>query len=177
MNNLVKKWNSSDEDVKNVVHGVILLVMFAFIAAGSSQIIANVSDGIVSATFFPFLVAGLGIGLSLTLVGTNLYHILKRRHKAEARPKTEPPRTCWGMIGASVLFMGIYFSLMNILGFVVSSVLYLFAQIIVLQDEKNKKTMLITALISILVPAALFIPFRYIFGIRLPLGIFTGIWG
>ena len=162
------------------------MLTFGFMTIMAMQIKARLSDGIVSANFFPCLVGFSGMAFSLLLIIPALMEkraILRKQALEASAPETfaaaaennaEPTR--WGMILLSVFLMFVYLALMSTLGFILSSALYLFVQIIILFDKKTLKTAILIGLLSFSVPILLFLPFRYIFGLRLPLGIFQ-YWG
>ena len=171
---------------KDIRIGFFLFLTFGFMTIMAMQIKARLADGIVSANFFPCLVGLSGMAFSLLLIVPGLMErsALRRKQALEAStPETlakaaedneEPIR--WGMILLSIFLMFVYLALMSTLGFILSSALYLFVQIIILFDKKTLKGTILIALLSISVPILLFLPFRYIFGLRLPLGIFQ-YWG
>ena len=72
----------------------------------------------------------------------------------------------------TVLLFAYYFLCIGI-GFVITSILYLFGASLVLmadKERKNKKTLLLVAIVSILVPIFLNIVFYRFFNIKLPAG-------
>ena len=177
MNRLDAKLAKMDKTTKEIWIGVILLAVFLLIFYGCT-FIENKTDGVVTSRFFPYILAGSGSVLSLMLIGGNLLKKYSSKEKAaapaaEATNPAEPIR--WNMIAISVVLMFVYLLLMDILGFIVSSALYLIVQILILQKDKSPKKVLMVVIISILVPLAIFLPFRYIFSLVLPMGIFRGL--
>lgn len=170
-----------DAVTKELLIGVFLLVVFLLIFYGASHITAKISDGVVSARFFPYLVAGFGTILSLSLVISNAYKkwVLKvgapkagQEAQTINEEKKSGPPIRWGMIVLSIVLMAIYLILIDILGFIVASMLYLMAQILILQQNRTVKRVIMVVAISIVVPVIIYLPFRYIFSLMLPLGIF-----
>lgn len=177
-----------DQTTKDIWIGVILLVVFLVIFYGCSKITARISDGVVTARFFPYLVAGFGSALSGWMIIANLYKkyysegeaAAKSKQKATANTAVEEKDEAanpdsairWNMIALSIVFMAGYLLLIDILGFIVSSAIYLMVQILVLQQNRTVKRVIMVVVISIVVPVIIYLPFRYIFSLMLPLGIF-----
>jgi hypothetical protein len=102
--------------------------------------------------------------------------ISKALELAKEAESEDAEKLRWVHLALSVVLMFLYVFFMKTLGFILSSVVYLIIQILALQRKRDPKTVLLVIGISIFVPLLLFIPFRYIFGLRLPLGILSR-WG
>lgn len=182
-----------DAITKEIWIGVTLLIIFLLMFYSTTTIVTKVSDGVVTARFFPYLISGCGSVLSALLVLFNLIKkygakgkVAQAKQAAVANEAAQANKTAetneaaehidspirWGMIALSIVFMIIYLLLMDILGFIVSSGLYLLVQILVLQQNKTVKRVIMVVVISIVTPVLIYLPFRYIFSLVLPLGIF-----
>ena len=163
---------------KDFLIGGLLFLVFALFFVGSLRIKIVASDGIVTARFFPMLISGIGMALAIALALTNAYRFwtLKSEIDDAAAIETESqqnaPAYRWKMVIFSILLMGIYVFLFNYLGFILASALYLFIQIFVLEQNRSLKQILIIAAVSIGIPLIIYFPFRYIFYLIFPQGIF-----
>lgn len=75
---------------------------------------------------------------------------------------------------ASFIALALYVGLMGPVGFVITTILYLFAQILILTPrEKWKKNYVPAAITAVVAGVALFYIFRYLLNVLLPVGILS----
>lgn len=75
---------------------------------------------------------------------------------------------------ASFIALGLYVGLMGPLGFVIATIAYVFAQILILTPrEKWKKNYLPAAITAVVTGVALFYIFRYLLNVLLPVGVLS----
>lgn len=166
-------WERYNAARRDFLTGILLFLVFGVILWGSFRIKVVISDGVVTARFFPVLISCIGMGLSAALALVNVFQLSSLRAKAVDSGEEEPhPGNRWGMVLLSIALMGCYVFLIQILGFILASALYLFAQILILEQKRSLKRILVIALISIGVPLIIYFPFRYIFYLIFPTGIF-----
>lgn len=97
--------------------------------------------------------------------------VLTLRNKAPAvKVKDGTFEDVKGGIGTIVLMFG-YMAIFEPVGFVFSSILYLFLQILWLSDDTNRKPVLF-AVIAVVLPVAVSALFAYVIKMPLPKGIF-----
>ncbi|MEW6548085.1 MAG: tripartite tricarboxylate transporter TctB family protein [Spirochaetota bacterium] len=70
----------------------------------------------------------------------------------------------------TVLALAAYVALFETLGFLLATALYLFAQITILSNEKNRRFLLF-GIISVVVPAVIYVLFKALFHMPFPTGI------
>ena len=156
------------EKKKNVYAGLILLLFAIFIYVVSFWIPESKSD-ILGSRFFPRCTAVImGIlSVILTMSSTNF----RKREETEDGPvqKTGMNRslllTCLSLI--------LYYLIILQLGFVITSIVYLFCQCLILlpkEDYKNRKKIMLILAISVVVPVAINFIFWKVFMIALPAG-------
>ena len=63
-----------------------------------------------------------------------------------------------------------YILLMHTFGFMLTSAVYLFLQMLAILENRSKKRVILMAVIAVLVPVILYIPFRYGFQLMIPVG-------
>lgn len=77
-------------------------------------------------------------------------------------------------VAASFISLAVYVGLMGLVGFAPMTVLYVFAQIMILTPrEKWKKTVVPAVITAVVSGAALFYIFRYLLNVLLPVGILS----
>lgn len=153
---------------KNVYAGFLLLLFAIFIYAVSFWIPESKSD-VLGSRFFPRCTAVLMGSLSIILILTNVN--LKKREE------TQPGETVRSGFNQPLLLtclaLILYYLVILQLGFVITSIAYLFCQCLILlpkEDYKNRKKLLFTLAISVLVPVAINFIFWNVFSIALPAG-------
>lgn len=156
------------EKKKNVYAGIVLLLFAIFIYVVSFWIPESKSD-ILGSRFFPRCTAVLmgilsGI-LTLSSIG------LKKREETEEGLAQQAGLNYSLLLTCLALIL--YYLIILQLGFVITSIVYLFCQCLILlpkEDHRNKKKMMISLAISVLVPVAINFIFWKIFMIALPAG-------
>ena len=161
-------WNPETRDM---CFGALCFVFFAGMFLASSTIKIRVVNSVVSAAFFPQWVTGIAAALSLALIVQSAMK-LRRKGMAETGNAAATLPIRWGMLAFSTGLMTAYLLLIDVFGFIICSIAYMFIQILVLQKNRNKKTVLLVAGISVFMTMVLYLPFRYIFLVMLPMGIF-----
>ncbi|MDR1835922.1 MAG: tripartite tricarboxylate transporter TctB family protein [Fusobacteriaceae bacterium] len=159
------------ENKKDISSGIIFIFLGVFIWAGSFYIPRTTSD-VLGSRFFPrvvsvliFLLAGIQI---VKAYWKEKYSALENTTKNKLTKFNKP-------LILTVIALFAYYVLTLYFGFTITSILYLFAQSLILmqlQDLKNKKKILVLILVSIIVPVAINLIFLKIFCIMLPVGKF-----
>lgn len=154
------------ERKKNIVSGVVFLVFAIALYAGSFSIVLTTAD-IMGPQFFPRAIS-IFIGI-LAIV-----QIVMAYKKPETDEKKEGDSGISKNAAATVAILFIYAVLVKEIGFIIMTILYLFCQICLLLPKeglKNKKTMAVTAAVSVITPVFIYELFYYAFSIFLPTGI------
>ena len=122
--------------------------------------------------FVPTLVGILTFVLAAALTLISIKGFKKRAKDLEAQ---EPPKCDYKRVLASMVLMLLYVCYMKPIGFIVSTLVFLFLQMCVLcpDDKRNGKEIARLAVITVIFVFAVFFLFRYGFKIVLPAGIFT----
>ncbi|MDF2886877.1 MAG: conserved rane protein of unknown function [Lacrimispora sp.] len=156
------------EKKKNVYAGIVLLLFAIFIYVVSFWIPESKSD-ILGSRFFPRCTAIL-MGILSGILTLSSIEFRKRE-------ETEDGFTQQTGLNHSLLLtclaLILYYLIILQLGFVITSIAYLFCQCLILlpkEDYRNRKKMMITLAISVLVPVAINFIFWKIFMIALPVG-------
>lgn len=148
---------------KDILCSVIFLIfggaMLFFSLQIKSVIENDVGSGYVPAFVAICILISAGAKLILTL----------RDKSATALRKTKSDNDIKGGIGTIVL-IAIYVTVFESVGFLLSSMVYLFAQICLMSSKENRRPILF-AIISVLLPVGVDLLFKYVIKMPLPLGI------
>lgn len=152
------------EKTKKLICSIAFLAIGALIYFEASQIKVIMAKDLGSG-FFPKV-----IGVTMILMAIlELILTLVMTPKETAQAEEGEDRDKKGMLLTVACMVG-YAALFDTLGFIISSAAYLFLQITVLSNEKNRKLPLF-AIISVATSVAIYGIFVYLIGMPLPTGI------
>ena len=122
--------------------------------------------------FMPMVIGTLILVLALMLLFSAIKNFKANAAKAEAMPADTSD---YKRVLASLVLVVIYVNILAPVGFILSTLGYLFLQIFVLSpnDRRSPKNLLTYAIIDVVFVFVVFFLFRYGFKIVLPSGIFT----
>ena len=122
--------------------------------------------------FMPMVIGTLILILALMLLFSSIKNFKRNAAKAEAAPADTSD---YKRVLASLVLVVIYVNILAPVGFILSTLGYLFLQIIVLapNDRRSAKNILLYAVIDVVFVLIVFFLFRYGFKIVLPAGIFS----
>ncbi len=146
---------------RDLLCGILFLAVGAFMfqqSLGIEPIIAKE----VGSGFVPKVIASVFICLSVLLVVLTLL----KPHKTESVAKNEDIKG--GVV--TIAMLAAYVLLFDKLGFILSSALYLFAQILIFSNDQNRKLPLFGA-IAVVTPVVIYFLFVKAFELMLPAGI------
>ena len=150
---------------RTTVIGVLLMVLSALFFAGTWSIFDD--GGYVSPRVFPRIISGCMFVLATLMVGHSII-----MHRASVRRPTPPdtqteysigPRT-WGHIAVAVLVAFAYTQVIEHLGYLVSTALFLAAMIVLFRERR----WYVVGTVSILGTCVFYTVFRLIFKVPLP---------
>ena len=152
---------------RDIVSAFIFIVLGVLIYAGSYSIIVTKADT-MGPQFFPRLVAVCMIGLSIIQIIKSI--MLHKKEKTETALNFKINKKV--IISIIVLFA--YALLVEKVGFLILTIIYVFIQIYLLLPQnkyKDKKTVIITSIVSVAAPVIIYFTFYEAFSIFLPPGI------
>ena len=170
MMNQEDKVKQKDPRMKDVITGLASLALFLLFFGFSFAIEVKTVGGAVSSRTIPQFISACGIIVSLILVLKNLFPYLKAKKNGEEEDPVYVDRKRWKQIALSVVLMLGYILLMRTFGFMLTSAVYLFLQMLAILEDRSKKRVILIAIIAIVVPIVLYIPFRYGFQLMIPVG-------
>ncbi len=167
--NQEKMTNKTDPQKKNVYAGILLFIVFLLFFLLSFSIEIKRATGSMTSRSVPQVISVLGMIVSLYMVLKNLmaYRAKKKNGGVETE---EVPVKRWTLMGLSVVLLIAYVGSMRAIGFILSSILYLFLQMVSISEDRSAKRVVLLAVIAIAVPILFYIPFRYGFKLMLPIG-------
>ncbi len=166
MVHLLKKYS-------DVVASIILLI-FAIVMYGATFNMQRLTDSVVGSEFAPRLVAGGIFILSIVLLISGIYNA--RQLKKQIDPmdddfeEKEKEPIQYKKVLLAVLFFAIYIALMKPIGFLIMTIVYLFATMLLLADS-SQRNIPIFLTVSIIVSITVYYIFKHLFYLFLPTGI------
>ncbi len=152
--------NSKQKDI--IISIVFLLFGIGLYVASLS--VTSLIQNDVGPAFMPKIVAAAII----ILAATKLIFALKNNSKSYVTKKEVDEDKKGGMLTIAALLL--YVTLFDVLGFIVSTVLYLFAQFMILSNKNNRKISLF-GILAVIVPLIIYFTFVYGFDLILPSGV------
>jgi putative tricarboxylic transport membrane protein len=146
--------------------GFIILGIFLYIQASEIKVIMTKDLG---SGFFPKVVAVAMIATAILELVLTLFKGQKDVKKETTEAENNEDKDKKGFI-LTIIAMVVYAAIFNELGFILSTILYLFAQITILSTDKNRKLPLF-AVISVVTAVAVYGIFVHLIGMPLPSGL------
>lgn len=148
----------------SLLFGVLLLIFSKGIT------VKNVTGDFGSA-FLPRLVGWLIVLLSVLLLGTVA---LKHRGDSAGEPAGQaPPQNTENSLAVFLSFgnLLLYVILLKKLGFILSSMAFLFLQMTIMAEKLTKRNLILWLVITVIVPPVVYWIFVKVFSMSLPVGI------
>jgi len=149
------------DKMKDIICSLLFLSFGIFIFIHSLEITPKMEKDLGSG-YMPKLIAGSIITLSIIKL------ILLFLNKTNKNSQEENNDVFGGLLTIILLALYVYF--FNIVGFILSTTLYLFFQILILSNEKNRNLVLF-GIISIVTSLVIYTLFVYIIKSPLPIGL------
>jgi putative tricarboxylic transport membrane protein len=146
-----------------------LIAGLAMLGAGVAYLILTMNlprRGTVDAAFVPWVLA-----VALCLLGALQLWVWRKLPDKSAEPLEKPEAIDYPTVIKSMALVLLYTALMQPLGFVITTVLYLYAQFIVLTPADEKVKHLQYVLIAVVSAVLIFYIFRHGFDLLLPVGL------
>ncbi len=146
----------------DVITGVIILALSGYVIWESWRMPPSATYG-PGAGFLPFWIGVILAGLAVILLGTAWFRKSDRQEGA-----LFPGREGLLAVGGVLLGLGLYTVLMETLGFIANTLLFVAYLMGVVERQKLK----LTAMVSVLTTAGLYMIFHVLLGVTLPRNIF-----
>ncbi|SNS70703.1 Tripartite tricarboxylate transporter TctB family protein [Anaerovirgula multivorans] len=151
------------EKQKDILSSMIFLIIGVAVFAYSATI-QTVIKADVGPAFAPKIVTMGIIILAVVKLGLSI----KKNTPEYTKKSTKNENTLNGLL--TIVALGLYVALFNVLGFIISSALYLFFQMYLLMSAE-KRNYIIMGIISITVPVCIYFLFVKAFSLMLPAGL------
>lgn len=161
---------------KNLFPGIVLSLFSAgyLIYATRIDVFTGSGSTPLSARFVPYLWGGCLLLLSVILI----FRGVRQRKAAMANGEVTKSNICLGEllkehyeVILTFIFLAIYIALMEPIGFLIMTILFLFAEILIL-TPKDKRNYIIAAIVAIVFSFGIDFIFVRLLNVLLPLGIF-----
>lgn len=161
---------------KNMIAGIFLLIVSIVYGLLSFSIPLTNIDKLVGSRLLPQVCAIILGGCSVWLILDNL---IKNKKGIEVVQVDEDgvvetqdkPRTLYMNTVFVLLGLVIYIFLMDKIGFLISTILYLISQMIILEKGDKKKRYVLYSIISICTSGSVYLLFTQVFNLMLPKGL------
>ena len=162
----------------DIIPGIVLAVFsIAYLSMiPSIQTFTGLGATPLTNHFVPYLWGGVLLVLSLWIIARGFR---KRKKYLAEGGKIEKTSLKAGLmekreVVASFIALGLYVGLMGVVGFAITTILYVFVQILILTPrEKWKKNYTPAAITAVIAGVVLFYIFRYMLNVLLPVGILS----
>lgn len=158
----------------DIVVGVFFMILSsALIVMAKLLPKSKVMD--IGPDFMPLCIGSVTLVLAAVLTFLSLRDFKTRSARLDAMDAGDLPDCDYRRVLESIMLVLIYVFILQPVGFIISTMLYLMLQMLVLSpdNERGKKDILKLAVINIIFTMIVFFLFRYGFKIVLPAGIFT----
>ena len=149
------------EKVKNIITSLIFMAFSIVMLVFSGQIKPMMRNDVGSG-FFPTVIG-------IAMLALSVFRLILALREKGSEKKTSKDDLAGGL--ETILLIGAYCMIFSSVGFIISTALYLFFQTLVL-TPKEKRNWLVTILISVISPFAIYALFVYAINTPLPKGIF-----
>lgn len=146
-----------------------LIAGLAMLGAGVAYLVLTMNlprRGSIDAAFVPWVLA-----VSLCLLGALQLWVWRKLPDKSVEPAEKPEAIDYPTVFKTLALVLLYTALMEPVGFVITTVLYLYAQFIVLTPGEQKVKHLQYALIAVVSAVLIFYIFRHGFDLLLPVGL------
>lgn len=164
---------------KDVLVGAVLLLIFVLIIIGaqSTQLLVLAT---ITAKFWPTVIGIIGCVLSVVLIAQGFIsgRKLALLENSESAVSEKGEKLFEGGNRRTILtflLVALYIISITLLGWILSTLVYLFLQISLLTEKAKRKPLRI-AIITVIFTAIVYVLFRYAFMLMLPPGTIWQIW-
>lgn len=164
----------------DIIPGVVIALFSALYLMKIPGIPTFVGLGATPLTnhFVPYLWGGFLLFLGLWIIVRGLKK--RKRYLAEGgviqKSNIKQAISEKREVIASFIALGLYVGLMSLLGFIISTILYVFAQIIILTPRENwRKNYVPAGIVAVVTGTLLYYIFKFMLNVLLPSGILRGI--
>lgn len=161
---------------RDIIPGVVLAIFsIGYLAlVPGIQTFTGLGSTPLTNHFVPYLWGGFLLVLSLWIIARGFRKRKKYLAEGGKIEKTSLKDALMEQreVVASFIALALYVGLMDLVGFVIMTILYVFAQILILTPRENwKKTCVPAAITAAVAGVLLFYVFRYLLNVLLPVGV------
>ena len=155
----------------DIIVGIFFMALSAILMV-MAQMLPKSKVMEIGPDFMPMVIGGLTFALAAAFTFLSVKNF--KMHAAEIDP-AKLPDCDYKRVLLSVILVLVYVFVLQPVGFIVSTLVFLPLQMLVLspEDKRGKKDIMMLLIIDVIFTMAVFFLFRYGFKIVLPAGIFT----
>ncbi|MDR1932910.1 MAG: tripartite tricarboxylate transporter TctB family protein [Spirochaetales bacterium] len=153
----------------NIITGIAFFAYGIWMLARGLSVTVQGKTGDYGPGFMPRFIGGTISLLSLLLVITTLVGIWRGAAYSSSSKETVIPD--YKSIIATFILLALYMIALSPVGFILSSVIYVFLQIMVIANKPSKKFIMMSAVIAVVMPVVVYYVFVDLFFLLLPAGI------
>lgn len=155
----------------DIIVGIFFMALSAILMV-MAQMLPKSKVMEIGPDFMPMVIGGLTFALAAILTFLSVKNF--KMHAAEIDP-SKLPECDYKRVLLSVILVLVYVFILQPVGFIVTTLVFLPLQMLVLspEDKRGKKDIILLLVIDVIFTLAVFFLFRYGFKIVLPAGIFT----
>ena len=146
-----KRFNSSQ------ILCIILFIWNTLYVVEALRLAPPIKNGRIDVTFFPLLISAI-LYIAIIYVFYNSYKQVKKSEKSDQNRLSRPALV--------VLITIIYIAVFKIIGYMISSIIYIFTLITIF--ETKRKTLFFKILYAIIIAVLIYLLYEKIFLVRLP---------
>ena len=156
---------------KDVVSGsfFLLLALVVFISSFSIKKVANVTSVSLGSSFVPQVVSVLLVIVSIAIIYGGYKEVQELKGMTIEEKENENAVKAWAVV-ATFVMVGVYVALLDTLGFIIATSVYLFAQFYILADKTTRKLPMF-AKVAVVSSVVIYFVFAWGFELLLPAGI------
>lgn len=152
---------------QDILFASITVVVGVFYFMMTSQLPSK--GGAVNGKTIPYILGSMMIVLGVLQIGASL----KIKKNVEAKRREDDKCVDVTTVFKTVILIVCYIALFNVIGFLITTFVYLFLQFTVLSPAEKKPNLIVYLLISGVISLFIYTSFRYGLDIMLPQGIIT----
>jgi putative tricarboxylic transport membrane protein len=158
----------------NLIFGIVMLTIGLIYLFLTMQI--QRKGELIDGTFFPYILSCAMLLLGILQVYYGTKDAKKFDSDAAGKAAREDSRKVDNIsVLKTIITIGVYLALLQPLGFIISSALFLFALFTILTPVGGKKNFLLYAVIAVCAALSIYVIFRYTLNLVLPQGLIKGI--
>ncbi|WP_339251615.1 tripartite tricarboxylate transporter TctB family protein [Sporosarcina sp. FSL W8-0480] len=159
--------------IRDVQSGIFLLIV-SVIMFSATLSFKKLTTSLVGPAFMPQVIAGLIALMALAIIIQGIRNVKAERVKeasSDVVTKKDPKdEVTYRPVILTFILMAVYVAVMPFVGFLITTAVYMFIQMMILSDKPERRWLLF-AVVSVVASATIYYVFRNVFYVMLPSGL------